>query len=642
MSFRPWLLVALAAIATYAGTLRHALVWDDLLLRDSIAQGHAESGLRGVATQRFTLDPARPTGYYRPVVTLSLWLDGRTGGGSALAYHVTNVLLHAACALAALLLLRALLGSGRAALAGALLFAVHPIHAESVAWVSGRTDLWAALGAFASAATWWRVERGTAARPALERALSLAAFALACLGKEVAFVLPAALLAGEAVLGPREGFWRRQRFWITAWTIVLGGVLAIRAAIGLPAGLLASGLAAGRAATDPVVVAGAIAKYLRLLVLPWPANAYYLPEHVRMGVTDAAMAVALVAACVAAGLRLRPRVGFWALVWTGVFLLPVAGFAPQDVVLAERFLYLPSLAVCAMAGIALSRVPARARDLSIAAIVVALGVATFVRARTWRDDATLFAHMVRTSPGSAVARNNLARTLIDARRFPEAQAHLREAVRLDPVYAEAHSNLSLVQGETGALAEAAASGEAALRLRPELTAARVNLLITYRQLGRCADGVRVAGETPPRSLTDVRLARQLQLTQTASATAAPPADAAALSARGNAAAGVGRQDGAVRLFTQAIEAAPGDFKTRNNRARSLLALGREDEALADLREAVRLEPGYALARLNLGMVLAGRGRMAEAAEQLGQVEKTSADPALREAAARALGRMRAR
>jgi tetratricopeptide (TPR) repeat protein len=642
MSFRPWLLVALAAIATYAGTLRHALVWDDLLLRDSIAEAHGARGLAGVATQRFTLDPARPTGYYRPVVTLSLWLDGRTGGGSALAYHVTNVLLHAACSLLALLLLRALLGSDRAALAGALLFAVHPIHAESVAWVSGRTDLWAALGVFASGATWLRIERGTASRPTLERALGLAAFALACFAKEVALVLPAALLAGEAALGPREGFWRRQRSWLMSWAALLGGVLAVRATIGLPPGLLASGLAAGRAATDPAVVAGAVAKYLRLLVAPWPANAYYLPEHVRIGATDAALATLLVAGCVVAGLRLRARAGFWALVWTGVFLLPVAGFAPQDVVLAERFLYLPSLAVCAVAGLALAHVPARAHALATAAIVMGLGAATFVRARAWRGEATLFAHMVDTSPASAVARNNLARTLIDTRRFDEAREHLREAVRLDPAYAEAHSNLSLVQGETGALAEAAASGEAALRLRPELTAARVNLLITYRQLGRCADGVRVASEAPPRSLTNARLARQLQLTQAACALPAPAADPAALSGQGNAAAAAGRHDEAVRLYTQAIEAAPGDFKTRNNRARSLLALGRQDEAISDLREAVRLDPGYALARLNLGMVLAGRGRMAEAAKELEDVEKTSADPALRDAAVRALARIRAR
>jgi Flp pilus assembly protein TadD len=401
--------------------------------------------------------------------------------------------------------------------------------------------------------------------------------------------------------------------------------------------------------TDPGAVAGIVLTYLRLLVLPWPARAYYTADQVGVSAATLLAAAAFVAACLVLPRVGGRRVGLWALAWTCAFLLPVCGLVPQDVVIAERFLYLPSVGVGLLVASAVDAWQQRAASRSwtvaaaVAALAVALGASAALRVQVWRDEPRLFAEMVRTSPRAAVPRNNLGRVLIDQKRFAEAELHLQEAVRLDPAYAEAHSNLGVLWGETGRLVEAAEAGETALRLKPEFIAARLNLVITYRQLGHCAHAIRVVETAPPVSASDPRLARQGALARAGCGSPAPaPADARDLSARGNAAADAGRTEEAAQLYRQALALDPADARTRNNLARALLKAGDEEAALRELREAVKLAPDYALARFNLGMVLARRGQSAEAARFLETVARDAAEPSLREAAQEALGRLRQR
>ena len=122
----PVLSVALAAFVVYAGTLGHALVWDDPALVARAAALVEDGGLGALLSAEFVLDPLsdEELGYYRPVVLLSLWSDSRWAGGGAFAYHATNVALHVATSLLVLALAGRLVATRRAAWLAALLFAI--------------------------------------------------------------------------------------------------------------------------------------------------------------------------------------------------------------------------------------------------------------------------------------------------------------------------------------------------------------------------------------------------------------------------------------------------------------------------------------------------------------------------------------
>jgi len=150
-------LVFLLAAAVYAGTVRHELLWDDPLLTSLVEERARHDGLSGLLASDFRIRRHEAMGYYRPVVLLSLWADGRLAARLPVAHHLQNILLHALASALAYAFLALALGSTRGALAGAALFAVHPVHTESVAFVSGRTDVLCAVFLLLAALLWARV-----------------------------------------------------------------------------------------------------------------------------------------------------------------------------------------------------------------------------------------------------------------------------------------------------------------------------------------------------------------------------------------------------------------------------------------------------------------------------------------------------
>ncbi len=476
-------LVALAAALVYAGALGHALVWDDANVLAGV-RGAAARGAGALLGAEFLAD----TGYHRPVVLLSLRIDDLLGGGAAFAFHLTNVLLHAAASVLTLLLLRAWLRGAAAALAGALVFAVHPAHVESVAFVSGRTDLWIATLGLAAALAWTRWRRGERrAGPAAALLFMLALFA-----KESAYLLPAALLAISALLpddvrDPRP-WWRRQAGWLGAAALTMAVAAALRvgvAGIGFGEGAATAGSRLGAdLATRLGHLPALLAWYLRLLLAPWPLNAYWSVQHLSPG------AITWVAAILALGVvALARRRGAAGLAWTLVFLLPVLGFAPlQGAPFAERFLYLPSFGWCLVIGALHARVADAGRRGFAAgaatALVLVLAAATLARVPVWRDDATLFTDIARRSPGEYVVQHDLGAALHRAGDASGSLAAYRRAVALAPTHEPSLRALGVAEGAAGNLEASYALLERAVAADPRRPEAHCNFAVIAARLGR--------------------------------------------------------------------------------------------------------------------------------------------------------------
>ncbi|MCU0254665.1 MAG: tetratricopeptide repeat protein [Acidobacteria bacterium] len=494
------LAIGLLAVVSFALTLGFDLVWDDPLLLEWTRSCFREGGLTGVLAAPFQLKPEAPLGYYRPVVMLSLLVDDLAGGGAPLLFHLTNVLLHGAASVLVLLLLSAL-GAGRwPAAAGAALFAVHPVHVESVAFVSGRTDLLAAVFALAAALLWVRDRGGPPQRGLLRCGAGLAAYALACLSKEVAFPLPFVLAAWDLALPrPARDGWRSARLaWGFGAAAVIAGALVLRTVVaGEPLPVFgqapeASPAVGGRFTLLP----GVLLTALRLLVAPWPLNAYYTADQVALGGSGAlgaaglVAAIALLATWAVLSTPRFGRAGWLSAAWTIVFLLPGAGLiAHGGAAIAERFLYLPSVGL-ALLALGLEGLAPRARraGLAIACAAVALFFSlTIARQGVWRSEEALFSSLIRSSPRCVEGYLGLAHVHSRAGRHGDAIGLLRRALELDPRLARARLKLGMEYGSIGRHDEAIASLREAIALEPGYPESHATLGLTYLLAGRPAE-----------------------------------------------------------------------------------------------------------------------------------------------------------
>ena len=464
--------MVLVVLVLYGGTLAHKLVWDDLTLLTFVDQQVGENGVGALLSAKFVVNPERPRalGYYRPVVLLSLWADSRLSGLFSSSYHLTNVLLHALNAVLVLLLLRRLLRSEGGALGGALLFALHPVQVESVAFVSARTDLWAAAFTLAAALLWLE-ERTSRKSPSwLGRAGSVMCFALAVLSKESALMLPVVLLAWD-VLAPQDllhtvtpVWWRRNRFWIVAWAMTGVFLAAMRW------GVAGVGMGAG--------TTGALSYMERGMV--W--------EYLRFSWVYGAAALLCLGLFLAVASRRSRRLGLLGLVWTGAFLLPVSGIVPLSAAAAaERYLYLPSVGLCVVLGALLERLASGAVRRRTAygvgiVLLLVMGTVSFSRSRIWRDELSLYSDLVRTSPGFAEAHYNLGIAYAKLGRDEEAAEKFRTAIRIMPEMVDAYIWLGNAYGKLGRYDFALDAYRQAVRIKPDSAGAHFNLALHH--LGR--------------------------------------------------------------------------------------------------------------------------------------------------------------
>jgi Tfp pilus assembly protein PilF len=477
---------------------------------------------------------------WHPVTWVSHLLDVRLFGLDAGAHHLVNVGLHAANAVLLFALLARLAGAVWPAALTAALFAVHPLHVESVAWIAERKDVLSAFFGLLTLAAYLRYLR----RPGTGRFLSvLLLYALGLMAKPMLVSLPLLLLLldywplgrwpGSA---PSAGAPGRPRL-AAAWPLLreklpLAALAAASSALTVLAqsrGGSVISLAARPLAQRAGNAVVSLADYLSLTA--WPAGlAVYYP-HPGAGLPSWKIGLSLgfVALVTALAVAARRRLPYLAVGWGWylVTLLPVIGLVQVgDQAMADRYTYLPLIGVftaVAWGGASLARHTAARTALAALGIaaVLACGVAARGEAVRWRDGYTLFsralavtrdnwaAHnvlggilsgrgdaagaeehyreVVRIRPTFPEGHNNLATVLAGQGRVDEAFPHYREAIRLNPRYAEPWFNMGLDLAGRGATADAAGALEEAIRRRPAYPKAWYLLGVQKERLGRTAE-----------------------------------------------------------------------------------------------------------------------------------------------------------
>jgi tetratricopeptide (TPR) repeat protein len=503
-------------------------------------------------------------GNWHPLAWLSHMMDCQVFGATAGGHHLTNVLLHAASTLLLFSVLNRMTNAMWRSAVVAALFAWHPLHVESVAWVAERKDV---LCAFFWMLTLWLYAR-YAAKPSIARYLfALGSFVLCLMSKPMGVTLPFVLVLLD--------YWPLKRFTIydsrfTIFKTLLEKIpFLILSAIASVLTLRAQELAIVSTAGLPVSqrIAHALAAcnhYLTALFVPRNLAVYY-PYQIHLPtltIVCALIVLGLTTLLAITNLRRRPYLIVGWLWYLGT-LVPVIGLVQVgDQAWADRYTYLPLIGLFVMlvwliGDLIKSRIVLQSLCI-IAAL--ALAAATSAQLSYWQNTRTLFEHTAKVTQRNYMAVTILGSLLAKEGKLNEAMEHYQTALRYSPTFPEAHFFLGNALDEQGRLDEAIAEYQKALWFRP--TQEQTHIFM------------------------GMALAKQK------------------------------KYDEAMAHYTAALKLNPDSAVAQNNLARLLHTLGRFDEAVGHYSAALEIDPKLALARNNLGILLIQKGNLKEGTIQL--------------------------
>ncbi len=630
-------LLLLVTICAYVPAIEARWIWDDDHYVTHNRPLFEEGGLARIWT-----DPTSIPQWY-PVVHTTFWVERRLWGLDPMGYHVVNILLHAANALLLAAVLRRLRLPG-ARLAG-LLFALHPVQVESVAWITERKNVLSGLFYLGALLAWLRFEglpgeEASARRPARWWWLAAGLFVLALLSKSVTATLPC---VAAVVLWATRGRLTARAVAPLVPLLVLGVGLGLHTAMLEREHVGAEGEDWAFTAVERLLIAGrALWHYARTLV--WPVGLVFI--YPRWTLDASAWWQYLFPAAAAGGVLglwlARGRIGRWpaaaAFCFAGT-LVPALGFfnvyPMRYSFVADHFQYLACAALLAAAAAAMvalrrrlegggggaARVPARVPE---AAVLLLLAAGTFQRCRAYEDEDTLWNDVLDRNPTAWIALTNVGARFLDEGDLVAAEAYARRAVELGPRSHETWNNLGKALYSQGRLDEAAEALERALSIMPGFLTARTNLGVVWAERGdprraeECYREVLALKDDFPLALGNLMV---LMVAEGRSAEAVAlgaravgmhPGDARIRTAYGRALADEGREREGLAQMSAAVRADPRFGPGWSALGRALHAHGDIDRAVQALRQAVALSPADAEALNNLGVALRAAGRTAEA------------------------------
>src|SRR6058998_2654750 len=505
-----WLVPALIAVVTFATFLpalhNQFVNWDDD--KNFLENPH----YRGLGWTQLSWMWTTHLGHYIPLTWMTFGLDYLLWGMNPLGYHLTNLLLHAANAMVFFFITRRLLTRALpspserghtlavSAAFAALVFAIHPLRVESVAWATERRDVLSGLFYLSAVLAYLRAcDREERGRGWYWGAVAL--FAGALLSKSMAVNLPVVLMILDVYplrrLGGSIGWWSKpaRRIYVEKIPFVLlaaaASAIAVMAQFSIHAALpLAQLSVPGRLA----VSAYGLSFYLRKMIVPVNLSPLYeLPRTVSPWAMPFILSFGLAIAITAIVLSLRRRMLGLPAAWLAylVVLLPVLGiFQSGPQIAADRYTYLAGLGWAILAGASLlspwRRPPFLFTGLA-ACVLFGLGILTWNQVQVWHDSEKLWTHALATYPKSSIAENNLGNVRADQSKLAEAIEHYRQALDINPEHASAHYNLGNVLAQQGKLAEANDHHRQALRLKPDYADAHNNLGNVLAQQGMLAE-----------------------------------------------------------------------------------------------------------------------------------------------------------
>jgi protein O-mannosyl-transferase len=561
--------LAVATLAVYGQVISHQFISldDDVYIRDNpmVAGGLT---LKGIAWAFTTFHAAN----WHPLTWLSHMVDSQVFGLNAGGHVFVNVLIHVSNTLVLFFFLKRVTGAKWRSAIVAALFALHPLHVESVAWAAERKDTLAtffgllsllAYARYAEAISWKRY------------ALVALCLGLGLMAKPMLVTWPFVLLLLDywplrrLEWQPADGIKRFARAWLPLIREKLPLFCLVAASIVVTYAAQSHGGAVRGFVDAPLSLrlSNALvsyAKYLLLTVWPSGLGVYYPFSPTGVPTWQLFAALVLVATMTAIALREASKRAYLITGWLWFLgtLVPVIGLVQVGgQAMADRYHYIPSIGlflalVFGLADLAIAwRIGRVSTAVVSAAGLLLFGSLTALQISRWRDSMTLFEQTLSVTSDNLVVHYNLGHVLGQQRKYDEAVPHFAEALRIKPDFFDALINMGVTLLEQGKPAEAISYYHRALGVEPDSAKAHMQLALALVQQEK--------------------------------------------------------GDDALQQFYKALELAPSDPDIRTNLGLMLARHGKLSEATAQLNEALRLNPASAEAHNNLGLILLAQGEPEE-------------------------------
>ncbi len=528
------LIVALSFIP-YLNSLGNNFVWDDVdLVRDN-PDVKSFDKLPDLLLSPFgnPVQFKESPLFYRPFIFFSYMVDYKLWGTNPAGYHLSNIILHILSTVLVFLILLKIFSDLKFSLFSSLIFAVHPVHTESVTWISGRTDVLCTLLLLLSFNAYLNFLKNPGKISSLNYFLSLFFFTLSIFSKETAIVLPLIILFYEMFFLPENitviasiKIYIRKIFLF----IFPAAFYFVLRTIALKNNFFPSFTRASLIERLLTIVT-VFFDYIKLLFFPVTLNSLHMVKTVS-NIFDfkTVLSILTVLLIFVLSTKLKKASGklFFGIMWFFISLLPVSNIIPfSSIIKTEHFLYLPSIGFSIVAGTALSYINNFLSDKTnrikiifwslTTLIIIFFSLQTLKRNYVWKDETTLFEDQVLKVPLSYIAHNNLGLAYKDSGKFklarneflsaqkisPKTQSsyvnlgnlyfdsgelipaieNYKKAIEINPSGFSVHNNLGVAYGKTGKLKEAIKEFETASRLNPRYTSPHINLGNAYLTLG---------------------------------------------------------------------------------------------------------------------------------------------------------------
>ncbi|MGH8047118.1 MAG: tetratricopeptide repeat protein [Chthoniobacterales bacterium] len=617
-----------AVWVVFGQTLGHQFVNidDDAYINYIVEQGPTWEGIRWAFAYG-------EIGHWHPLTWISHMLDCRIYGVDPAGHHFTSVLLHTASTLLLFLALQQLTGASWRSAFVAAVFAIHPLRAESVAWIAERKDV---LGTFFFMLTLLAYARYVRSPSPLRYALVAVSLALGLMSKNMLVTLPCVLLLLD--------YWPLGRMTPVNLRTALPRLLlekiplfALSALSVIATTMVPEKVTANDHFDFPTRIANALDSYVVYLRQTfWPmdlvANYPVWPLPLWQSMLSLGLLFAITAFAVA-WWRKRPYffVGWF---WFAGMLAPVIGIVQISFYAhADRYTYLPQIGLCLVVVWVVSdvfRSHPRNRWIPATAAALVLGslmVLSWKQTATWRTSTALWQYALAHSRDNAVAHYSLGDVYVHEGKPDEAAAEFRRALEIKPNYPFALNALGNVLMSQGNYEESSALFRRAIELQPDYAAAYSNygnLLVTLQRPTEAIEYLRLAAKFSP-ILAEARsnwgnalvmLGRADEaIALYHEAVAINPQYASAYANLGNVLGSLGRTAEAVEALQKAVEIRPQDPMIRYNLGNSFLMRDENERAVAEYRRVIEMNPNFPGAHSNFGIALAGLGKTDEAIEE---------------------------
>src|SRR3990170_691012 len=587
----PYIILAVISVIVFCNTLDNTFVYDDSV---TIVNNNLIKSWKNFHTI-FSFNYFILSGElsYRPLVTLSYFIDYSLWEANPGGFHLTNLLLQTANTILFYVFLKRVTKVNTLAFFSTLLFTTHPILTETVNSISYREDLLTALFFLIAFILYLKINKTffNKSKFLLYYLGSLFSYLLALFSKEMAITFPILLILFDIFYlpsgKPLQALIKKLKGIYIGYFSVTGFYLFIQFVV-----FRHVYIRLDQTKQSLFVMIKVLASYIKLLFLPFNLNADYVIPPITTGIISFIISILIVTIVIIITIRLcKNNKQHWFFIsWFFITLLPVSNIIPIGNIMAERYLYIPIMGISGIIGILIQKSNLKNPLATICSSIVIfiLGVMCINRNGIWRDEFTLWYSTSIREPNSARAHHNLGVVHSSKDFYDYAEYEYKKTLEINPKDTEAHYNLGNAYERKGILDNAIKEYQDAIRYNPYYADAYNNLGNLYKE-----------------AVTE--FARSLKINSEMSTTH---------NHLGNTYKEMGNIKDALTEYTTAIELDPSAADYHNNLGIVYTNIGQLKEAIDEFETAIRLDQKLANTHNNLGIAHAKKGDLDKAIDEL--------------------------